>query len=409
MRTVLVGALGLILALSCAAEEHSSALLPSIADGAAEESWLLPHMGTPTALLTDNMLRSIQSHQMFNTTPVVAYIDGQVRLGVPDGWEFDPCTEPSLLTNPATLDSELSLLALKIWPVKNPADNSSWSDIYERVGCTYHSDTHVRQDCLDSDKCDVRTDWPRRIVLLSGDRVLTVVEHNDDARLFSYGGRAYMLCATDFFSIPTTPTGQLGIAKFALNGVPDPWNASHGQPPSGSLTVPDQRAEEKNWTPLLPDEPLNNNTLLLFYEFCPPRVISCDVESAACETYHEEQDNAACKALEDGGTRIHGGSPLIQVDRDTLLGVVHSDKQSNGTRRYTHRFVQVEASPPHRLLAFSPPFRFPKYFNNANDEIQFCPGIALTPDGKELVLTYGQGDAAALSVRVQLAKVLEIF
>ena len=31
------------------------------------------------------MLRNIQSHQMFNTTPVVAYIDGQVRLGVPDG------------------------------------------------------------------------------------------------------------------------------------------------------------------------------------------------------------------------------------------------------------------------------------------------------------------------------------
>ena len=408
MRT-LVGALGLILALSCAAEEHSSALLPSIADGAAEESWLLPHMGPPTALLTDNMLRNLQSHQMFNTTPVVAYIDGQVRLGVPDGWDFHPCTEPSLLTNPATLDSELSLLALKIWPVKNPADNSSWSDIYERVGCTYHSDTHVRQDCLDSDKCDVRTDWPRRIVLLSGDRVLTVVEHNDDARLFSYGGRAYMLCATDFFSIPTTPTGQLGIAKFALNGVPDPWNASHGQPPSGSLTVPDQRAEEKNWTPLLPDEPLNNNTLLLFYEFCPPRVISCDVESAACETYHEEQDNAACKALEDGGSRIHGGSPLIQVDQNTLIGVVHSDKQSNHTRRYTHRFVQAEATPPHRLLAFSPPFRFPKYFNNANDEIQFCPGIALTPDGKELVLTYGQGDAAALSVRVKLAKVMEVF
>lgn len=390
--------LGLSLALSRAAEEHSSALLPSIADGATEESWLLPHMGTPTALLTDDMLRNIQSHQMFNTTPVVAYIDGQVRLGVPDGWEFDPCTEPSLLTNPATLDSEFGLLALKIWPVKNPADTSSWADIYERVGCTYHSDTH-----------ETRTDWARRIVLLSGDRVLTVVDHSDDARLFSYGGRAYMLCATDLFTIPTTPTGQLGIAKFALNGVPDPWNASHGQPPSGSLTVPDQRAIEKNWTPLLPDEPPNNNTLLLFYEFCPPRVISCDVESAACETYHEEQDNAACKALEDWGTKIHGGSPLIQVDQNTLLGVVHSDKKSSGTRRYTHRFVQVEASPPHRLLAFSPPFRFPKYFNNANDEIQFCPGIALTPDGKELVLTYGQGDAAALSVHVQLAKVLEVF
>ena len=196
---------GLILALSCAAEEHSSALLPSIADGAAEESWLLPHMGTPTALLTDNMLRNIQSHQMFNTTPVVAYIDGQVRLGVPDGWEFDPCTEPSLLTNPATLDSEFgSFLALKIWPVKNPADNSSWADIYERVGCTYHSDTHVRQWCLDSDKCDVHKYWPRRIVLLSGDRVLTVVEHTDDARLFSYGGRVYMLCATDLLTIPTT-------------------------------------------------------------------------------------------------------------------------------------------------------------------------------------------------------------
>ena len=260
--------------------------------------------------------------------------------------------------------------------------------------------------------------WPRRIVLLSGDRVLTVVDQTADARLFSYGGRTYMLCGLIFFTIPTTPSGQLGIAKFALNRSPDHWNASNnGQPSSGILTVPDQREEEKNWTPLLPDQQ-DNSTLLLFYEFCPPRVISCDVESAACETYHEEQDNAACKALEDGGSGIHGGSPLVQVDRNTLLGVVHSDKQIScaGTkrwgqscRRYTHRFVQVEATPPHRLLAFSPPFHFPNYFNNANDEIQFCPGLALTSGGEELVLTYGQGDAAALSVRVELAKVLEVF
>ena len=48
-----------------------------------------------------------------------------------------------------------------------------------------------------------------------------------------------------------------------------------------------------------------------------------------------------------------------------------------------------------RLLA-AVCFRFPNYFNNANDEIQFCPGLALTSGGKELVLTYlwmgGQGD-----------------
>jgi len=358
----------------------------------ANESWLLPHMEPPHELLSANLLRNIQSHRMFNDTPVGAYIGGHALFV--DHLKFDPCTEPSLLTNPATLDSDFSLMTMKIWPVRKLADSHSLHIENVAENCSLYRTRWVQSK--------VSAGHPRRIVVLSGDRVLDVLELVNDARVFSYGRRTYLLNTPHLFVV-TAAAGQRdrGLISNAK------WRSLLLN--ISALSVPDEvKKNQKNWTPLQLNEPRNSSRLLLYCTFCPPLIFSCNVESGECETYAEEKDNAACNAV--AGVSIHGGSPLIQVEH-ILLGVVHHFYPSPGNmhalRHYTQRFVKVEATPPHKLLAFSPPFRFPAYFGNANDEIQFCPGLTLAPGGEKLVLTYGQGDAAALSVRVDVSKVLE--
>lgn len=361
----------------------------------SNENWLLPSMTPPTDLLTESILTRIQSHSSFSTMPVLGYIDGHAHHA--DGRRIERCSEPRLLTNPATLDSQLSIVALKAWPVSRTAARGWCCSLAVNED---PAQIQRRAQCEGGDGLQ----YEHRIVFLAAGNVVHVINEPGDARLFSYGGRAYAFFGKDLVTIPATAGSAL---KHVLLAERTPKRASGPV----RMKTPQLPQKSKNWAPLLLAEPPDNNTLLFYYQYCPPRVLSCHVEIGVCETYHEEYSNAACEQVESKGATIHGGSPLIHVN-DMLLGVVHSYTEEPHTegvhqlRRYTQRFVKVKSKAPYNILAFSSPFRFPDYFSNDNDLIQFCSGLVLTPDAKELVLTYGQGDSAALMVRVPLSHVL---
>ena len=72
-------------------------------------------------------------------------------------------------------------------------------------------------------------------------------------------------------------------------------------------------------------------------------------------------------------------------------------------RFYEHYFFTMEPSPPFGIHGISRLFRFPPYFNNQLDAIQFGSGLRRERD--HLLLEYGVADCQALSLKVAVAKV----
>lgn len=64
--------------------------------------------------------------------------------------------------------------------------------------------------------------------------------------------------------------------------------------------------------------------------------------------------------------------------------------------------------PPFNIIRRSKYFRFPTVFGTAQDDIQFCSGLAIYPNDEEtLHISYGVADCVSRVIRVPMSHVVK--
>jgi len=174
------------------------------------------------------------------------------------------------------------------------------------------------------------------------------------------------------------------------------------------LTYDAMRPSERNWIPLV----VNGSKLFVIYSLCPCIILQCNPKTGRCTKVYETYHKYTCK------NDLRGGSTLAMVD-GKLLGVAHRTLKVVRTelttgfpleRYYEHYWFTMKPSPPYNIRGVSRLFRFPPYFNNQLDAVQFCSGLRIAADDpRYLVMEYGVADCQALTVRVPVRKVLDGF
>ena len=86
--------------------------------------------------------------------------------------------------------------------------------------------------------------------------------------------------------------------------------------------------------------------------------------------------------------QLRGGSQVVWWE-NSWLAVVHDVVHAGGQRTYRHRFVRWDAD--WNLLHITGPFRL----GDDPHGLEFCAGLAISRDGKRLVLSVGIGDERA--------------
>jgi tetratricopeptide (TPR) repeat protein/SAM-dependent methyltransferase len=126
---------------------------------------------------------------------------------------------------------------------------------------------------------------------------------------------------------------------------------------------------EKNWMPIL-----DGGAARFLYSSDPAVVIDAKARTLTISTPAIAADH------------FRGGSQAIQFN-DGLLMVIHEVVITFGTRKYLHRFVFSDLNGV--VQAISQPF----YFQHLG--IEFAAGMAWHPDGKHIIISFGQNDSAA--------------
>jgi tetratricopeptide (TPR) repeat protein len=194
----------------------------------------------------------------------------------------------------------------------------------------------------------------------------------EDGRLIEVGGRWYATAT----SAELNPVERREMALLTLDGarIVDVKR----------LPGPHPDRHEKNWMPLILDGALH-----LVYSCGPTVVLRCDVSSGGLE----EVSRRPAPALAAG---FRGGSQGVPLEEGGHLLVVHEVDHSKRSAQYLHRFVLIDDGLA--LAAISPPFTF------AAQHVEFCAGMARRD--RELVLSFGVGDAAAGLAVVSLDEAL---
>jgi predicted GH43/DUF377 family glycosyl hydrolase len=98
---------------------------------------------------------------------------------------------------------------------------------------------------------------------------------------------------------------------------------------------------EKNWTPLV-----SGNNLFLVYEIHPMIVLK------VCSTRNAPGDSVTCvesvetqQSTLQSTTHLSGGTPLIEFEGSSFIGMYHTYALINGNRRYTAGFYTVSTNP----------------------------------------------------------------
>lgn len=144
---------------------------------------------------------------------------------------------------------------------------------------------------------------------------------------------------------------------------------------------PKERLHEKNWAPFVVGDRIAPRWLYRLGSVV-------DVEGTITPAVRNH--------LDDG--HMSGGSQVIQVDGAYITVVHEAWTRENGTRIYTHRFAMLDQDGG--LAALSLPFVFEA------KQIEFAAGMALHPDGKRLMISYGVRDCEACIATVDVADVM---
>lgn len=141
--------------------------------------------------------------------------------------------------------------------------------------------------------------------------------------------------------------------------------------------ISDGVATEKNWVPVLglAEQKFMYNTRTVY--------------NAARDLFEERPWSLMLE-------NVRGSSQLIPF-KSGFLAVVHEAIYRDGKRVYQHRFVHYDCDL--NLTRLSLPFVF------EDIQIEFCAGLALHPEGKSLVVSYGVRDEKAMLARINIEEV----
>jgi glycosyltransferase involved in cell wall biosynthesis/predicted GH43/DUF377 family glycosyl hydrolase len=137
---------------------------------------------------------------------------------------------------------------------------------------------------------------------------------------------------------------------------------------------------EKNWVPLIRDD-----ELYFVYSSSPTVILKCNPQTGQITEW----------SVKESRLRLHhlrGGSQAIRVDGGWMY-VTHevvqysNDQTRKSERSYLHRFVLLDEN--FVVSAITDPFFF------LNRGIEFCAGLTLQNDKKQLIVSFGSNDRQA--------------
>lgn len=199
------------------------------------------------------------------------------------------------------------------------------------------------------------------------------VEGLEDCRLFEFNKENWLTCT---MYLPSGPP-QVALAKLTpalSNLLIHNLTLLHG---------PDPQRCEKNWLPFV-----HKNTPLAIYSYDPFLIYALDPSTGNLTKFKEE-------APPFDFSRFRGSAAPIPFDGGYLL-MVH-EVIFAPTRKYTHRFVYLDAN--FHISALSKPF----YFESLG--VEYCCGMTLDHSGRELLIPIGINDKRADLCRIDLETV----
>lgn len=187
----------------------------------------------------------------------------------------------------------------------------------------------------------------------------------EDCRLVSFKGENWFTCS--LFDANPSNTIQIGLGKIGDDGT-----CRKIQP----LVGPDRGRCEKNWLPFVYKEAIH-----VVYSHDPFTIYKPDPASGYCRKMIETVSPFDC-------SRCRGSAGPIPFD-EGYLTLVHEVAYS-GRRYYLHRFVYLDKN--FRIEKVSPLFYIKKV------GIEYCAGMTLDHEEKNLVITLGVEDKEAYLV-----------
>lgn len=211
------------------------------------------------------------------------------------------------------------------------------------------------------------------------------VKHGiEDPKCLVAGGELMLFCS---FSTPlnTVRMCMLRSPVAEVVGALDREVAEGDAPPAalyfraGELTVPGSRQQyvEKNWMPLL-----LGGQVHLVYAVEPLTVMRVDAATWQCKVVQREPD------VRVGWDVLRGTSSFVDYDGH-LVCLVHFH---NEAFIYYHAFMRCTVADGKLVVVDrSTMFKF-----SQTDRVEFMNGLAVDPNGRDLIVTYGVNDCSAL-------------
>jgi tetratricopeptide (TPR) repeat protein/SAM-dependent methyltransferase len=173
---------------------------------------------------------------------------------------------------------------------------------------------------------------------------------------------------------------RTGWAEIVLSRIDMPETGDFHLADWRVLHVGGEPRHEKNWMPVL-----DGGAARFLYSSDPAVVID-----AKARTLTKSKPSIAAD-------HFRGGSQAIGFEGGLLM-VIHEVVFTFGTRKYLHRFVHTDLNGVVR--AVSQPFSF------RHIGIEFAAGMAWHPDGKHIIISFGQNDSEAWLALTDSADIL---
>jgi tetratricopeptide (TPR) repeat protein len=206
-----------------------------------------------------------------------------------------------------------------------------------------------------------------------------IVQGLEDCRIFHYQDADWFSCST----FDTNPTGavQISLCKMKEERIPQPVTITQFLPLQG----PDPTRHEKNWLPFV-----REGELFFIYASDPFQIVKPDLKTGACETVFEYMP-------EHDFSRFRGSAAPIEFEGGLLMLVHEVIQDPSYTRTYVHRFVYLDLG--FEITKVSKPFTF------RHSGVEYCTGMTMSHDQKQLIMAVGIEDREALLGFVDLEEV----
>jgi hypothetical protein len=189
-----------------------------------------------------------------------------------------------------------------------------------------------------------------------------LVQGVEDIRLIPQGGRLSASAAV-------RELDSEGLCEIVLARIDTESPENYRLSAWHTISKPDRRRHEKNWTPVL-----DSNETRFIYTYDPAIIVDGGGDEISAGTPEFAADH------------FRGGSQAIPFESG-YLSVVHEVIMNKGARIYLHRFVHTGRDGV--LISCSRPFYL------IAKGIEFVAGLARTPQGDRLLISFGFEDREA--------------